>query len=225
MIELTITREAAESLCQAVEREADTAREAFVTLDSSFARLGSLLAKCKKHEAWRHRGFTSFTAYIASLRDKYGRSKEQLYAYTGAAEHLLPAISESTLDRIGISKAFELSRASKVAGLPVPPALVERALDPTTTAKEIRAAAWETFALGTDTRPAGTWLDVGGFYVTPEERKTLKDAADIAERVLGLKEDTSEWEKRKQTILAWAQEFAGTHAAVAILPAVQSRTG
>jgi NOL1/NOP2/fmu family ribosome biogenesis protein len=212
MTELTITQAAAELLCQAVEREAELAKEAFRVLDSRFARLGALLAKCKQTEAWRHRGHSSFTTYLSSLRDKYGRSKEQLYAYTGAAEHLLPAISESDLDRIGISKGFELARASKTAGRPVTPELVALALDPEITAKELRAEAFKTFELGSDTRPAGTWLDVGGFYVTPDEKKTLTDAMELTERLLGLSQETSEWAKRKETILAWAQEFAGTHA-------------
>ena len=132
----------------------------------------------------------------------------------GVAEKLLPSITAEVLDKIGISKAYELKRALKyVPERKISEEVIARASDDKVTIKELRAVLHETYEIMDDDRPAGAWFDFGGAYLTPEERKEFVDFVHVATRVLGHKKDTPDWVQRKECLLAAAREFLGTHAA------------
>lgn len=208
-------------LHSAIEREVGNVFDGERALDRSYARLGGMLARFKAAEGWRHVSrsngsqYGSFPQYLEDLRDKYGRSQGQLYAYTEVAERLLPTVGEGHLDRMGVSKAFELARAMRKSGMPITPELLSAALDERTTVKEVRAAAHLAYNLPADTQPSGVWMDLGGFYATSEERKEFHDAMQVGVRVLGLRQTLPSWVKNKEVILAALREFNGAHAAEA----------
>jgi hypothetical protein len=172
-----------------------------------------MLARFKKAEAWRELGHSSFNSYLLSIQERFGKSAKQLYMYIGAAEHLMSLAGEAGLDRMGITKAEALSRASRKAGKAVTPALLAAALDPKIGVQEIKAMAHTAYNLPEGELPKGNWFDFGGAYLTAEERKVFVEAAKIASRVLDLSKDTPDWLNRKKILLAWAAEFDGTYRA------------
>lgn len=196
----------------AIHTEVATALRGERFLDRTYAKLAGLLALFKRTEAWRALGFTSFNRYLISLQEQSGRSVQQLYSYTAAAE-ALPTVSEADLNRIGVTKAFELAKAAKRAGKPVTAELIAAALDESNGANEIRAIAHRVYELPKDTFPKGTWFDVGGFYASSEFRKLFHDTFDITVALLGLEPTAPAWYKLYRVLEAWAQEFYGTHAA------------
>lgn len=190
------------------------------TLEHSYVRLGSALAEFKRGEYWRDLKSAKGTAYLnldefmVELRERYRKGRTQLWAYLSVCEKLLPSIPAVKLDEIGISKAQELKRALKyVPNRQFAENVITTAADSKVTIKELRAVLHETYEIVDDGRPAGTWFDFGGAYLTTEERKEFVDAIRVCVRVLGLKKETADWIQRKECLLAMAREFLGTHAA------------
>lgn len=203
--------ENAKRLAELIDSEISGAVDGERKLDQRWAHVGVLLSQFEKSEGFKLIGFESFPRYLLSLKEKYGRSNGQLWAYKEVAAHLGPTVGEAALDTMGVSKAFEIARAVKKADKPVTPELVAAALDPKTTVKEVRALAHKIFELQTEEAPKGTWMDLGGFYAAPEERKLLMETYDMGAVLLELPKNTPEWAKRKAVHLAMAQEFHGTH--------------
>jgi hypothetical protein len=111
-----------------------------------------------------------------------------------------------------VTKALELKRAVKrLEGKPLPAGLLDAALDTAKTASELRGEIGRV--LNITEEPKGTWFDLQGFFMTPEERKEFKEAWLVTEALLGLKPDLPDHIRRKSVIMTWVQEFYGTHAA------------
>lgn len=181
-------------------------------LEQSWMKLGQLLLRCKDTEEWRKDSYDSFPQFMDALRIRFQRGRTQLWAYVSVAEILLPTIPADKLEAMGISKALELKRAMVQNGnKPIPAEMVEKALEPKITGKEVRAMMAEAFNLAPDEK--GTWFDAGGFYVTPDERKELYVIIQAAKRLLGIKNSVPEHIQRKEIILNWAREWGGTHLA------------
>jgi hypothetical protein len=98
----------------------------------------------------------------------------------------------------------------KLEGKPLPPALLDAALDATKTTKELRGTIGQ--ALNLTEEPKGTWLDLDGFFITAEERGEFKKAFLATEALLGLPRDIPDHIRRKEVILTWMREWYGTHA-------------
>ncbi len=182
-------------------------------LEQSWVRLGILLSEFKGKELWRHYNeYQVFDDFISELKERYKRGRTQLYGYMGAAEALLPIMSPEQLERIGISKALELKRAQKkLDGKKLSTELINGALDPTKTASELRGAIGAELHLTEE--PKGSWLDLQGFFMLPDERKEFKEAFLATEGLLGLSNTLPDHIRRKEVILAWMREWYGTHAA------------
>lgn len=211
-------RQDAELTNAAIQQEAGKAAEGERQLDRSYARLAGFLGHFKKIEGWRFvlnasgKEFGSMAQYIGSLCQTYGRSSGQLWAYTEVGDKLLPQVGETKLDQMGVSKAFELVRASKQAKQPITPELIEAALDASTTIRDVRAAAHVAFDLAGTPPPSGKWVDMGGFYADENEIKELKEFWEIAKRVLEIPKEAPEWRKRRDAIMAAIKDFNGTYA-------------
>ena len=180
-------------------------------LEQSWTRLGVLLVEFKSQECWRELSYTTFDDFMSELKVKFKRGRTQLYGYLAVAEVLLPTIGAEKLEQMGISKALELKRAvKKLENKPLPPALLEAALDASKTTKELRATIGQ--ALNLTEEPKGSWFDLDGFFMTPEERAEFKAAFLATEAMLGLKRDIPDHIRRKEVILTWMREWYGTHA-------------
>lgn len=190
----------------------ETATSQEFALAQRWTHLGVLLYQFKAAECWREVGYTTFDDFMLELKTKYNRGRTVLYGYLSVAENLLPTISASTLEEIGISKALELKRAmKKLDGKPLPPELLEAALKPAVTTKELRADIGK--ALNLTEEPAGTWFDLDGFFMDKEERAEFKEAFLATEGLLNLSKALPDHVRRKEVILNWMREWYGTHAA------------
>jgi len=186
-------------------------------LEHSYARLGALLVRAKSGEYWREWKtrsgvpYINFDHFMVDVSTRYNKSVRQLYDYVGVAEILLPYISASNLDKIGISKAKELKRAQRQIERRVPDAAIELALRPETTTKELRTHLFATLTLEADTRPAGTYFDFGGAYLTAEEKAEFLEFVKVGMAVLKLSKAMPDWACRKELLLWAAREFVASH--------------
>lgn len=196
-----------------IEQEMASLAAGEFNLNRGYAHLAGMLVRFKTAEVWREIGHSSFNSYLLSLQERYGRSAKQLYVYISAAEQLLSVVGEADLDRMGITRAEALARASKKAGKPVTRGLLAAALDDKVSVSELRGLAYREYNLPAGELPKGNWQDFGGAFLEPHERAIFTEAVKITARVLGLSKDLPDWIKRKKIILAWAQEFSGTYAA------------
>jgi hypothetical protein len=202
----------AEAKRVAIFNELEGTSVACFALEQSWMRLGAMLAEFKAQEYWRELQYQSLDAFMDELRVKFKRGRTQLWSYLSCAEHLLPSISASTLEQIGVSKALELKRAmKKLDGKALPQELIDAALQKDKTTKELRGDIGK--ALNLIEEQGGTWFDLDGFFMDASERKEFKEAVKATEGLLGLKRETQEHIRRKEVILAWMREWWGTHAA------------
>jgi hypothetical protein len=209
-----------EEQAYAVRRVAETINEAIsnvandeTRLDKGYARLAALLARFHAMEGWIFMGFGSMAQYLKSLEAAHNRSAGQLWAYTEVGKWL-SSVGEDGLNKMGISKAFEIVRATKQAKkTAVDPKLIEIALDDKSTIAIVRAAAHHAYALPAGELPAGTYYDFGGFYMDETEREELKDFWAIVRTLFGYNDQTPQWKVVKSGIMAAVREFNGTHAA------------
>lgn len=176
-----------------------------LTLAKSHARLGWKLLLVQKEKRWVDWGFDSFGKYIDSVRQYIDRGRASIYACISVAEKLLPSVSEADLDTMGISRAQELARFVKQSGRNVPEHLLTLALDDSKRIEELHVAVLE--ALNEKCDPKGNWLDLGGFYALPEEKKEIEQAYNHAKNLLELAADAPEHHIRKEIMLAWARDF------------------
>lgn len=199
-------------------------------LATSYARLGRLLCEVGETEKWRDWGFESFGKYIQFIGNRIHRERSQIYAAITAAKNLLPLVSETDLETVGISKAIDLQKFVKQSGrnpalvmITLSPeerlafkfgtdeiSLLEFAKHPEVSGKRLHAAVLE--ALHEKGEVKGTWFDLGGFYATAEEKKEILNAMSVARSVEPVIPDTDpEHVQRKAIFLRFAQEFVGTY--------------
>jgi hypothetical protein len=203
----------AEALRIRIYNELEAATLNSFKLEQSFTRVGVLLSEFKAKEHWRqYAEYPTFEAFMDELRVRFHRGRTQLWGYLSVAENLLPTIEASKLEEMGISKALELKRAmKKLNGKEMPSALIESALQPGVTVKELRGTIGKTLNLTPE--PAGTWFDLDGFFMDPEERAEFKEAFQATEGLLNLSKALPDHIRRKSVIMAWMQEWTGTHLA------------
>jgi hypothetical protein len=203
----------AEELRRAIFNELEGTSVACFALEQSWVRLGILLSTFKQQEHWRKfKEYATFDDFISELKSRFHRGRTQLYGYLSVAELLLPTIGAEKLEAMGISKALELKRAlKKLEGKPLPAGLLEAALDPKKTTTELRGDIGS--ALHITEEPKGSWFDLQGFFMLPDERKEFKEAFLATEGLLGLGNSLPDHIRRKEVLLAWMREWYGTHAA------------
>jgi hypothetical protein len=126
------------------------------------------------------------------------------------AEKLLPSVSESDLDRMGISRAQELARYVKQSGRKVPEGLLELALDDKRTIEELHTAVLEQLSEKGEVK-GKWWSPFAGSYYTPEEKLEVNQAMSAARDVLGLGSDIPDHQTHKLILLAFAQEFLSSN--------------
>jgi hypothetical protein len=198
--------------CRIFDLLENTTHQSFA-LERSYTQIGVSLYEFKAKECWRQYPelYQTFDDFITELKTRFKRGRTQLYGYLAVAEVLLPTIGEEKLEQMGVTKALELKRAVKrLEGKPLPAGLLDAALDTAKTASELRGEIGRV--LNITEEPKGTWFDLQGFFMTPEERKELKEAFLGTEALLNIKNDLPDHIRRKEVVLAWMREWWGTHA-------------
>jgi hypothetical protein len=192
-------------------------------LASSYARLGGLLREVKNQQYWMVYGYDRFSSYLSFICEKIGRQRSQVYAILTVAETLLPLVSEEQLESVGISKAHELRRLVKQGGNINSEVLDDRnqtedtlgtvqlmdyASRPNVTAAMLRVKVNEL--LHCHEGPSGNWIDLGGFYTDPEERKELEVFWNIGRKILGLTNEQADHIWKKEVMMAAVREATST---------------
>lgn len=161
-------------------RELNSARE---KVSQDFMDLGTALHEIRAKQYWRDWSdgenvpFSSFGRYIDSL--PYGRT--QLYNAISVVEKLTPYLRDNQLRQMGISKAIELRRLVANTGKRPSEGLVRKALDPHVDVQQLRAEIFVQTNVKSPSRE-GTYYDLGGIFVTANERKEFERAFDVAEK-------------------------------------------
>jgi hypothetical protein len=194
-------------------------------LAKSYARLGSKLREVKNQQYWMSYGFERFSSYLESIRSRIGRERSQVYAILQVAEALLPVMTEEQLETIGITKAHELRRlvaqgGNLQAGFPDPRIefeegdasrplvrIMDYAADPKVTAKQLRVKVNEVLHVKEDVQ--GLWLDLGGFYATPDERKEINQFWELGKKLLHPQDETDDWKWKKVVFMDGVRECLG----------------
>lgn len=191
-------------------------------LSHSYARLGCLMLKAKNEQFWIPLGYERFSSMIEDIGKKIDRRRSQMYAILSVAEVLSPYLLETELEMIGIAKSHELRRFVKQSGQR--PDVVIRedavfagdafftseltlssyAMDSDVTAALLRVEVNKL--LHQEEQPQGFWLDLGGCYLLPDEKKEINQFWEVGRAVLGLTDEVSEHTWKKEVMLAAARE-------------------
>lgn len=178
-------------------------------LEVGYARLAFLLKEVSENRYWEGT-YNNFGAFLNNLQVKFKLGKSQMYNYLSTAKELQHQLGEAELNQMGISKALVLRDARAASGQDVPQKVVEQALDPKVTVKDLRRLLYDS---GTLEKPEeGKWfdLDFSGYY-TEEEIETLRDAANAARHTdPPISEKLAEHVQRKSIAYRWAQNFLAT---------------
>lgn len=179
-------------------------------LDHGYAKLGSLLVEVSEQELWRDK-FKSFDEYLNSLSERYHRGRTMLYHYFSAVREMRPYLTEEQMNKMGISKLGVLKKATKELGFPPANSVIETALDPEKTVSDVRKSVTQNHKL-TPQEQDGTWFDLGGFFVSVEERTVIREAFEAAWRTDPVVSKTvKEAIRTKEAILRLAMEYLSTH--------------
>ena len=190
-------------------------------LARSYARLGAALKEVKVEQYWISYGYDRFSSYLESIWTTIGKKRSQVYAILSVSETLLPVMTESELEDVGITKAYELQRLVKGGGrvdaeITDPDnqtddifgtvQLLDYASRPGVTAALLRVKVNEQ--LHVHENPPGLWYELPGFYATTDERKEIADFWSIGQQVLQITSE-HEYEIHKEVFLAAVRESLG----------------
>lgn len=191
-----------------IEALLDSISKHELKLSVSYIRLGMLLLRAQKTRYFN--GYPSLAQYFGYIGERIGRARSQIYAYLSAAERLLPYISESDLEKMGISRAQELVRYVKQSGLGVPDHLLVAALDPDVKLDKLHINVSEALHLKGEVK--GTWYEpILGFYVEPGEKAEIQAAIDLARNSDPSIASLPDHQQRKEIMLMFAREFMSSN--------------
>ena len=201
----------AQKISQEIDGVSFTLRENYYAGEQNWVKLGSLISKVRQKKYWHSYGFTSFGSYVASLEPKVWRKRSQVYLCVGVIEKLENQIPLADLEKMGISKAYELKKYATESGKIVPEDLIKTALDPETDLTELKATVADALHKSPDEK--GTWFDFGGFYVTPDEKQQIEDIVELAKSVdPAIPHNIPEHVIRKEVFMRLIMEFQATYA-------------
>lgn len=179
-------------------------------LGKHFVQLGNKLLEIRTKRHWSEWGFESFGKYIETIREQIDKGRTQLYQTISISEKLLPTVSEADLEQMGISKAGELKKVVQAGKQPTPE-LIEKAKDRKVGVQELRAEVLKETS-GEVPKDNETYWDLGGFFVTKEERDEIKKAFHLAEIVdPPISKELPDHIRRKETMFRLCREFTGTY--------------
>lgn len=200
-----------------LEKEISTALDLInsheTDLATHYVQMGIKLESVRARQYWILWGHQSFGRYIDTIKEKVHKGRTQIYATISVAEKLLPHVSESDLEKMGISKALELKKLVSKTGCAPSPEILAKALDPKVDLKELRAEIFKNQnSIGED---KGVYFDLGGFWVTEEEKKEIEDVFQLAAKTDPVIDKAlPEWAQRKEVIQRLCMEFQSTYSEV-----------
>jgi len=196
----------AEIVAKRVDSLLGAIRTGELNLATNYVQLGNQLLNVRSNKYWVPLGFSNFGKYIESIKDQIQIGRTQLYLYISTVEKLLPSVSESQLNDMGISKAVELQRVVSQTGAPPTQELIDFALDPSHTRESVKAEVYKHLNIQTPTE-TGIYFELG-CYVTQEEREEIQRGLDVAVRIDPvIPNDWPENNRNKEILLRFVREF------------------
>jgi len=182
--------------------------EAEEDCERGYAQLGWLLLEVATMHYWRV-NHTTFRDYLRTIAMSSKKTPETLQRYFLTVRDLSDTFSCAQLEAMGISKAMKLRQAKDYA-IVLPQTVVDAALDPQISVKDLHKIISTTLKLPEDD---GDWFDLGAeFYVNSEERATIEDAVKAAEHCDPVtKKTVSASMQRKDIVLKWCMNFLADH--------------
>lgn len=200
-------REKQQQLLTRVDLLLDDSRATQEHLARNFIQIGIALLEVDKSRAWTLRSHSS-DGYIKSCEARFGKGRTALYGFKSVAENLLPHLPEQKLLEMGISKAQPLAQYVKRTGKTPSAELLADAFNPKVEVEEFRASV----AGALHEKPEkGKWYDLGGFFVSPEEKEEIDRGLEQAANNEPLPDNCSEWMRKKIIIQRLVAEFLSTY--------------
>lgn len=176
--------------------------------ERGYAQLGWLLLEVAEMQYWRIHHDT-FRDYLKSVAMVSKKTPNQLQQYFLTVRDLSDTFNLSQLEAMGITKAIRL-RAAKDYAIVLPAVVVNAALDPEVTVKELKKIISTTLKMPEE---EGDWMDCEmEFIVSPEQRATIEQAIDVAMHTDPLTKSTiSKSAQMLDVMMKLAMEFLGSH--------------
>jgi hypothetical protein len=148
-------------------------------------RLGMLLKEVQDHQYWKE-SYESFGEYVASLEDKYHRSRTQCYSYLRLVTDLLPVVGEDKLAEMSVSKAQLLSQSKKITGALPAAEILNMAADSGVSTKDFRQVLLDNKKLP-DVPQDGRYRSIDCFFTGDQWKTYLMAVAHVkqAEQLTG----------------------------------------
>jgi len=212
--ELTVEEQLeAQSLKDEIDQIAEGIANGERDLNTSWVKLGSRVHKVRSKKYWKTYGAHSFGAYVLSLEPKIQKKRSQVYVCVGVIETLGSQLSDEQLEEMGITRASVLKKYVQISGKIVPQTLIDAALDRTKDIDQFRADV--SSELHEVPQEKGSWWELGGFFVTPEEKILIKDTIEMVKQVdPPIPHDIPEHEQNKLTFLRLCMEFRSTYGGI-----------
>ena len=193
---------------RSVELQAAKMAEAEDGLERGYTHLGRMILEVAEMQYWRVYHDT-FRDYLKSVSMKSKRTPGQLQQYFLTVRDLSDTFSPDQLENMGITKAIKL-RAAKDYSIVLPKVIVDAALNPAVTVKELNKVISVTLKMPEE---EGDWMNLDfEFMVTPEERTLFETVIDVAMHTDPLtKTNISKSAQMKDIMTKLAQEFLGAH--------------
>jgi hypothetical protein len=177
--------------------------------ERGYAQLGWLILEVATMQYWRvhHETFRDYLRSVALVSKK---TPGQLQLYFLTVRDLSDTFKPAQLEAMGITKAVQL-RAAKDYAIVLPAVLVNAALDPGVSVKDLKKLISTTLKLPSD--DDGDWMDLEmEFMVSPEERALFEQVIDVAMHTDPLTKSTiSRSSQMKDVMIKLAMEFLGAH--------------
>lgn len=202
----------AQLVAQKVDSLLGAIRTGELSLATNYVQLGNQLLNVRSNKYWVALGFKNFGEYIESVKDRIQVGRTQLYLYISTVEKLLPSVTETQLNQMGISKAVELQRVVSRTGAQPTQELIDFALDPSHTRENVKGEVYKHLNIQTPTE-TGIYFEIG-CYVTQEERDEIQRGLDVATKVDPvIPTDWPDNNRNKEIILRLVREFLATYQA------------
>lgn len=200
----------AQQLQQQIDSVASEISSGEQTISSRWVKLGSLVYQVRQKKYWSAYGHHSFGSYVVTLEPKIRRKRSQIYLCVGVIETLGSQVSEEDLETMGISKANELKKYVKESGKIIPSELLQLALSSEIDLDNLKASVADALHKTPDEK--GSWLDLGGFYVSDDERRLILDTIELAKNIDPVvPHDIPEHAQKKEAVLRLVMEFQSTY--------------
>jgi hypothetical protein len=201
--------ETGDAALRVVNHKAIEMAEAQDKCERGYAQLGWLILEVATMQYWRvhHETFRDYLRSVALVSKK---TPGQLQLYFLTVRDLSDTFKPAQLEAMGITKAVQL-RAAKDYAIVLPAVLVNAALDPGVSVKELKKLISTTLKLPSD--DDGDWMDLEmEFMVSPEERALFEQVINVAMHTDPLTKSTiSKSAQMKDVMIKLAMEFLGAH--------------